>query len=83
LDELYKNDQTDKILIEIKKQVISKLSLLQAFKSVSVLINHKATQSCLDDMFFSLKNPSKNYLQKFLGVFYFLYRIINYSSKIS
>ena len=42
LDQLYKNDQTDKILIEIKKQVISKLSLLQAFKSVSL----KATQSC-------------------------------------
>ena len=71
MDQLYKNDQTDKILIEIKKPVISKLSLLQAFKSVSVLINHKATQSCLDDMFFSLKNPSKNHLQRFLGVLYF------------
>ena len=91
LDYLYKTDKTNEILIEIRKPIISKLSLLQVFNDISVLINHKATQRCLDDIFYSIENPSTNQIKKILKVFMLNYiihifkraqRIKPYRSKI-
>ena len=69
LDYLYKTDKTNEILIEIRKPILSKLSLLQVFNDISVLINHKATQRCLDDKLYSIENPSTNQIKKILKVF--------------
>ncbi len=66
------------ILIDIRKPIISDLSLLQTFNDVSVLINNKATTRCLDEMFYSLSSLSRNPVYNFLLVCF--YKIINYNN---
>jgi hypothetical protein len=63
------------MLIDITKPIISDLSLLKTFNDVSVLINHKATTCCLDDMFYTLSYKSRNPVYNFLLVC--LHKIIN------
>jgi hypothetical protein len=48
---------------------------LQTFNDVSVLINNKATTCCLDEMFYTPINPSRNPVKRFLRVYF--YEIIN------